>query len=106
MFGTWCVREGSSVKFRGESGKFLGKGKGGIVGRDSVGGEGYGEGQGKRKREQVCGVWREERKIHAACQQVIMGVEHYHGNASLQDLRVSRLLKVGSDTCVLGVASR
>ena len=28
-----------------------------------------------------------------------MGVEHYHGNASLQDLRVSRVLKVGSGTC-------
>lgn len=54
MFGTWCVREGSSGKFRGESGKFLGKGKGGIVG--ILGGGGYGEGQGKRKREQVCGV--------------------------------------------------
>ena len=41
--------------FRGESGKFLGKGKGGIVG--ILGGGGNGEGQGKRKREQVCGVW-------------------------------------------------
>ena len=46
MFGTWCVREGSSGKFRGESGKFLGKGKGGSVGIVGGGGK-MGKGKGK-----------------------------------------------------------
>ena len=47
------------------------------------------EGQGKTKREQVASVMRERQKHHASVRQVTMGVEHYHGSASLQDLRVS-----------------
>jgi hypothetical protein len=90
---TWCVRKGSSGKFRG--GKFWER-----KGNWGFAGGGIWEGQGETKREQVYGVWREQQKTHAVCQEVIMGAEHYYGNASLQDLRVSRMLKVGSDTCV------
>ena len=58
------------------------------------------DGQGKIKLEQVGRVVRERQKRHANAREVTMGVEHYHGSASLQDLRVSGLLKVGPDTCV------
>ena len=65
MFGTWCVREGSSGKFRGESGKFLGKGKGGIVGRDSVGGGGiWGR---AREKKTGAGVWCLARRTQNTC---------------------------------------
>lgn len=89
---TWCDREGSRGK--GNSGKE--NGKGGFVG---MGGEGHREGARGNQTGAGVGVWQGSLQICAHLQEVIMGGEHYHESASLQDLRVSRLLNVGFRTC-------
>jgi hypothetical protein len=80
-----------------------------IFGKEGKGDRGFAENSGawilKRGKGKQYGSWRgevvrERCKRHADARQVIMGVAHYHGNVSLQDLRVSEVLKVGSGTCV------
>lgn len=88
---TWCDREGKQEGKFGER-----KWKRGFCGN---GREGHREGARGNQTGAGVGAWQGSLQICAHLQEVIMGGEHYHESASLQDLRVSRLLNVGFRTC-------